>query len=214
MSDELKPSLAQRIKADIRSDVLAQNTLLTQAELSERYKVSRIPVRDALKELLADGWLVTHGKRGVKVPPLNAEQAQELYLMRLPLERLALELAFEHLNFAILGQATDILEQSKQPGHSALELGRLNWQFHWCLYQPCQRPILLKTLDQLHQQTERYIGYQSAQLNYHQTSENEHCELIEALSAKNLQKALDILHRHIEVAGRLLIEHFRVPRSG
>ena len=70
-------------------------------------------MRDGIAKLLKDGWLVVAGKKGVKVPSLNAEQAQELYLMRVSLETLAIELAFEHLNYANLGKAQDVLTQLK-----------------------------------------------------------------------------------------------------
>lgn len=201
-----KLSLETRIKDDIRADKLPVGTWLTQAWLSEFYHVSRIPVRDAISKLLKDGWLVGEGKKGVKVPPLNAEQAQELYLMRLPLEALALELAFEQLNFACLGEARDVLtELHDNDNLTAIEQGMLNWQFHLCLYQPCNKPLLLRTLNQLHEQCERYIGFQATKLNYHQTSENEHYLLLDALEKRQLDQAIQILSQHIKVAGQRLM---------
>ena len=201
-----KLSLEARIKDDIRADILPIGTWLTQAWLSEFYQVSRIPVRDAIGKLLKDGWLVGEGKKGVKVPPLNAEQAQELYLMRLPLETLALELAFEQLSFASLGKARDILVQLDDGQQlEALEQGMLNWQFHLCLYQPCNKPLLLRTLNQLHEQCERYIGFQTTKLNYHQKSKNEHYQLLEALENRQLDQAIIILSQHIKVAGQRLM---------
>ena len=202
-----KLTLLDRIKQDIRNDNLPINTWLTQMWLSEFYQVSRIPVRDAIARLLADGWLVTEGKKGVKIPPLNAEQAQELYLMRLPLETLALKLAYEHLSFAQLGKAQDILTQLNADKHlSAIEQGVLNWQFHYCLYEPCAKPMLLRTLNQLHEQCERYIGFQTAKLDYHSQSESEHQQLLTALQNRELDRALDILSKHIKVAGEKLVE--------
>lgn len=205
-----KMTLDSRIKNDIRADKLPIDTLLTQAWLSDFYQVSRIPVRDAIGKLLKDGWLVVEGKKGVKVPPLNAEQAQELYLMRVPLETLALELAFEHLNFASLGKAQDVLTQLKyNDSLTAIEQGQLNWQFHLCLYQPCNKPLLLRTLNQLHEQCERYIGFQATKLNYHQQSENEHYQLLEALKSRRLDQAIEILSQHIKVAGEQLVTSLR-----
>ena len=201
-----KVTLVERIKADIRNDNLPVDCWLTQAWLSDYYQLSRIPIRDAIVRLLADGWLVSEGKKGVKIPPLNANQAQELYLMRLPLERLALELAFDKLSFAQLGQAQDILTQlHDNKGLSAIEQGVLNWQFHRCLYQPCARPMLLHTLNQLHEQCERYIGFQTAKLDYHQQSQLEHYQILEALQKRQLDQALAVLQQHIRVAGEKLV---------
>ena len=163
-------------------------------------------MRDGIAKLLKDGWLVVAGKKGVKVPSLNAEQAQELYLMRVSLETLAIELAFEHLNYASLGKAQDVLTQLKDNDSlTAIEQGQLNWQFHFCLYQPCNEPLLLRTLNQLHEQCERYIGFQVTQLNYHQQSENEHYQRLEALKSRRLDQAIEILSQHIKVAGEYFV---------
>lgn len=202
--------LSQQIKQDIRADRLPVDQLLTQQWLSDHYQVSRIPVREAIQRLSTEGWFIAHGKKGVKIPPLNAVQAEELYLMRLPLETLALRLAFPHLTFALLGQAQDILSQlSDISGLSPLEQGVLNWQFHLCLYQPCQRPILLRTLTQLHEQSERYLGFQSNKLDYGRRNDDEHHLLLAALSEKDLNAAELILTRHIEEAGQMLVGYFK-----
>ncbi|MFT5164407.1 MAG: DNA-binding GntR family transcriptional regulator [Alteromonadaceae bacterium] len=204
-----KISLSQQIKDDIRADKLPVDQLLTQQWLSDHYQVSRIPVRDAIQGLSSQGWLIAHGKKGVKVPPLNAAQAKELYLMRLPLESLALQLAFEHLSFAVLGEAEDILAQLADIANlDPLTQGKLNWQFHCCLYQLSDKSILLRTLQQLHEHSERYLGFQSQTLQYHHRSEHEHYLLLEALRAKDLDCADGILKRHIEAAGKLLVEYF------
>jgi DNA-binding GntR family transcriptional regulator len=131
--------------------------------------------------------------------------------MRLPLEKLALELAFEHLNFALLGQAEDILVQLDNSHHlPPLEKGVLNWQFHYCLYQPCERPMLLRTLTQLHEQCERYLGFQFNALDYNPRSNDEHYQILAALKNRDLDKALITLNSHIKEAGLLLVEHLRM----
>jgi len=203
-----KTPLWKQIKDDIRQDKLPIDQLLTQQWLSDHYKVSRIPVRDAIQRLSLAGWFIAHGKKGVQIPPLNAAQAQELYLMRMPLEALALELSFDKINFAVLGRAEDILTQlTDTTSLSPLEQGVLNLQFHYCLYQACERPTLLRTLTQLHEQCERYLGFQAHTLDYHSRSEAEHYQLLKALRDKELGLAQQILKRHIEQAGEILVAH-------
>ncbi len=209
MKSGSKISLSQLIKDDIRAEKLPLDQLLTQQWLSDHYQVSRIPVRDAIQRLLSEGWFVAHGKKGVKIPSLNAMQAQELYLMRLPLESLALRLAFPQLTFAVLGQAEDILTELANVNElTRREQGMLNWQFHYCLYQPCERPMLLRTLKQLHEQCERYLGFQSKTLEYHARNQDEHSALLEALRKKDLDKADEILNHHIKEAGEMLVDYF------
>ncbi|MFC6634464.1 GntR family transcriptional regulator [Microbulbifer taiwanensis] len=201
-------SLYQRLKTDLQRGRFAPGRVLKQSELAELYDVSRIPVRDAVQKLKSEGWLTDHGKRGVAVPLFDALEVEDLYLMRMRLEALLLELAVPHLNREILGRAEDILDRmERDPQMTAAEIGALNWQFHASLYQAAGRPTLFATVEQLHRQCERYIGYQSRSLDYQATSQREHYEILAALRHGNPDKAEKILQEHIAAAGRALVQH-------
>lgn len=182
--------------------------MLTQSELAELYGVSRIPVRDALQRLKSEGWLSEHGKRGVAVPQFDPLEVEDLYLMRMRLEPLLLELAAPHLSREILGRAEDILRRmERESPPSAAEIGALNREFHMCLYRAAGRPTLFAMVEQLNRQCERYIGYQSRSLDYQARSQREHYEILAALRKGDSQKAADILGEHIAAAGRTLVQH-------
>jgi len=100
--------LIEQLKADILNGALPRGCPLRQQELSARYNVSRIPVRDAIAQLKNQGWLVTHGKAGVMVPELNWREAEDLYQMRMALEVHLLEHALPNLTHEVLGRAKDI----------------------------------------------------------------------------------------------------------
>lgn len=203
-------NLYERIKADLQHGRFAPGRALKQTEVAELYGVSRIPVRDALQRLKSEGWLTGHGKRGVAVPLFDPVEVEDLYLMRMRLEPLLLELATAHLNGETLGRARDILEDMDADSTlSAQEIGARNWQFHACLYRAAGRPTLFATVEQLHHQCERYIGYQSRSLDYQGTSQSEHYELLTALQGGELDAATALLERHIAAAGRALVDYLR-----
>ncbi|WP_323845627.1 GntR family transcriptional regulator [Microbulbifer magnicolonia] len=203
-------SLYQRLKRDLQRGRFAPGSVLKQTELAEHYGVSRIPVRDALQRLKSEGWLTGHGKRGVAVPRFDAREVEDLYLMRLRLEPLLQELAAPHLSGEILGRARDILQRMEtEPALTAAEIGALNWQFHACLYRAADRPTLFATVEQLHRQCERYIGYQSRSLDYQDTSQREHHEILAALERGDASAAARLLEQHIGNAGRLLVDYLR-----
>lgn len=203
-------SLYRQLKADLQRGRFAPGSVLTQAELAERYAVSRIPVRDALQRLKNEGWLTEHGKRGVAVPEFDPLEVEDLYLMRMRLEPLLQELATPHLNGEILGRARDILDTMEQSAElSAEQIGAYNWQFHACLYQVAGHPTLFATVAQLHCQCERYIGYQSRSLDYQRTSQREHYELLELLQKGDSNAASALLEQHIAAAGRALVDYLR-----
>lgn len=205
-------SIYQRLKADLQRGRFAPGRVLKQSELAQLYGVSRIPVRDALQRLKSEGWLSEHGKRGVAVPRFDPLEVEDLYLMRMRLEPLLLELAAPRLSGEILGRAEDILERMESdPQLAAAVIGALNWQFHACLYRTAGHPTLFATVEQLHRQCERYIGYQSRGLDYQARSQREHYEILAALRRGDAERAAKILEAHIAAAGRALAEHLREP---
>lgn len=205
-----KQQLYLQLKQDIQQGIWPAGQQLTQQQLSEYYQLSRIPVRDVLQQLMAESWLVQSGKAGVMVPVLTATEAEELYLIRLQLEPMALRLAFPYLTFSQLGQAEDLLEHIQDARQQPLyQRGELNWQFHQILYQPCAKPHLLRLLNTLHQQAARYLGFQEQALSYTDTSHQEHCQLIGLLREKALDEAEHLLRQHISDAGELLVRYLK-----
>lgn len=198
----------RQIKLDIRDNRLPVGEPLKQQALSQKYGVSRIPIRDVLQRLKSEGWLVQTGKRGVMIPPLSAQEAEDLYLMRMHLEPLILSQAISQINQQVLGKATDILMAIDGPSPlSVQQHGELNWQFHACLYACAQRPTLFNTIHALHQQCSRYIGFHTHTLDYKQTSQSQHYALLEAIGKKRTGKAKSILKTHIADAGKQMVEY-------
>ena len=201
--------IIDQLKGDILSGALVRGQPLRQQDLSERYDVSRIPVRDAIATLRSQGWLVAHGKAGVMVPNLHWQEAEDLYQMRALLECKLLEHAGENINYEIIGGARDVNERLYGSSLSLLEKGRLNWEVHAVLYQAAQRPTLYNTVAALNEQVRRYMGFQFGPLEYLDASQREHEELFERLEKKDLANAVVLLREHIEVAGSQLVAYLK-----
>lgn len=204
--------LYQRIKQDLSQQKYSAGTVLKQTELAEYYQVSRIPVRDAIQRLLNEGWLCKHGKAGVAVPNFDPVEVEDIYLMRMRLEPLLLEFAFPNINNRMLGSAEDILEEIQQ-SKSAQTVSELNWQFHQTFYLVANRPTMLATVEKLHQQCERYIGYQSLNFDHMGQSQLEHYQLVNFIRNKELKKAQVVLVDHIQYAGEKLTQYFKLANT-
>src|SRR5436190_18670221 len=85
--------LALALEEAIVSGELAPGTVLRQETLSEEYKVSRTPIREALRRLAALGLVSFVPNRGVRVRTLSRDELREAFLVRAELESLATELA-------------------------------------------------------------------------------------------------------------------------
>lgn len=202
-------NLLDQIKTDIVTGKLERGRPLRQSELSERYSVSRIPIRDAIGVLRSQGWLVPHGKAGSMIPELCWVEAEDLYQMRSVLECRLLDLAFDQLTFELVGRARDINHQLNNDTLSMIERGQLNWRFHATLYTAANRPTLFNVVSALNDQVSRYLGFQYGPLQYKGISQSEHEALLTLLEQKNKPEALQLLKNHIEVAGIQIVNYLK-----
>lgn len=201
--------ICQKIKDDILNNQLPKGVPLRQKELSARYGVSRIPIRDALLSLKNEGWLVPNGKAGVMVPKLNWQEAEDLSFMRAELECQLLSLAFDRITKNDILSARLSLVELNENNLTLIRRGELNWRFHDSLYRPADRPVLHSTVERLNRQAVRYLGFQYGPLAYRQTSEDQHDMLLQFIESKNKNAALVLLRQHIEDAGNLLASYLK-----
>lgn len=194
--------LAFSIRQAIITGEFEPGSPLRQEELAKTYNASRMPVREALRMLNAEGLIRIYPNRSAVVAPIDALELRENYEMREAAERLAVKLAIPQLSNAQIDAAALIQEQidACEPG----AFGALNKQFHQTLYQPCQRPRLLAHISGLHDIAERYLRFTIAKLGYTELSAREHRDLLEACYQRDLERALAITSAHIVEAGRTL----------
>ena len=85
--------IARELEDEIVSGHIPPSTVLRQETLSERFEVSRTPVREALRRLAALGLVSFEPNRGVRVRSISADELREAFLVRAELESLATEVA-------------------------------------------------------------------------------------------------------------------------
>lgn len=202
-------SQIEKVAAEIRKGIfsgdLKPGEALRQESLAKSLGVSRMPVRDALTLLQAEGLVMFEPNHGVSVTPLSIDAAREAFAMREALEPIALEAAFDRQSRADLGAAEDAIAFSRQ-ANSTYDLAKSNWDFHHSLYKAAPYPFLLTTLKALHQTATRYqlIG-QSIRLRS-AASETEHLELLMACRDRDRPAALQLLKRHLKFAAEILLD--------
>src|SRR6185312_11475159 len=100
--------LADQLRQEIVSGTLVAGQALPQEELSARFGVSRSPMRDALHQLEAEGWVTYHPNRGAFVARVSAQDVREVYGVRRILEAGAIRLAVANMDAATLARARDL----------------------------------------------------------------------------------------------------------
>jgi DNA-binding GntR family transcriptional regulator len=171
-------------------------TAMRQQELASLFGVSRMPVREALRQLEAQSLLhvVTH--KGAVVAPLIEDNSAETYGLRMLLESEALRLSMPLLTDADIAEADaliDALEQEKD----YTEIGRLNRLFHMTLYSKAPNQRLLKLVEHGLNEEERFLRFNLEAMGLGKTSQEDHRELLNLVAQKKTEQSILTLRNHL-----------------
>ena len=196
--------IAKSLRADIMQGRLKSEEPLRQDEIAARFGVSKIPVREALSQLKAEGLVDFFPNRGAIVSKLSPAEVDEIYIMRIALETTALRRAIPHLTVANLTQAEEMLNVIDQEQDVA-QWGEFNWEFHATLYYPANLPRLMGWIKTLHINVARYLVIYLAGMDYQKASQNEHREILGACRHGDIETAIAHLTQHLQSASNHLI---------
>ena len=197
-------SIANALRNDILQGVYKSNAPLRQDEIAARFGVSKIPVREALQQLKAEGLVTFFPNRGAVVSALSSAEVDEIYAMRIALETLALQRAIPHLTIADLARAEALLNQLDQEPQVA-RWGELNWEFHALLYRPVNLPRLMSWMATLHTNVARYMLLYLAGMEYQAASQQEHRAILAACRQGQIDLACERLRHHLQTAADQLV---------
>ena len=141
----LGDEVAQMLRRAIISGELDSGTHLVESVLSERFQVSRAPIREALRELESEG-LVESRRRGVYVKALTQEDVSELYSLRMMLEGAAVELAvsrFDEDDIAALRKHLETMASAAATGERAA-FAKADMGFHTEVFERVGHRRLLR----------------------------------------------------------------------
>ncbi len=176
---------------------------LRQELFAEELGVSRIPVREALRLLSAEGLVDTIPHRGAFVTMLSQAEVQEFFDVRLRLEPWILREAISHISETDLVRAEKIVADMDTVEPS--QWGKLNWQLHETLYRPAGRPAALGIVRALHEKSERYFRFQVVNAPIRQQAHAEHTALIELCRHGQAEKAEAAMEKHIAEAAKQIL---------
>jgi len=190
----------------ILNGLLDPGTMLAQSEIAENFRISRMPVRDALKMLAQDGLvrLVLH--HGARVTHFSDRDIQEIYAIRKILEGYAVREAIPHITKAVIFQLEDIrgaIEQNSRKG-KVDSMIKENERFHLLLYEGCKNKKLLELLKNLWSSYPKRIFWQihgRADQVVHQ-----HKEILAAVKAKDANRAQKLVQAHLMLAQEGLMQ--------
>ena len=195
-----------RLRQAIIEGTFASGEALRQDQIASEYGVSKIPVREALVQLEADGFVEMFSGRGAFVARLSASQAEEIYLMRRALEPVLLERALpltEQTHWLRAGGILAALEATDLP---FLQWHSLDFEFHTTLYQYADLPTMKKLVANLHRNLARYYKiYETLGTEFRARGEDEHRNILNACQKNDIETAKRVLKAHLERSGKHLL---------
>lgn len=214
IAEEMQPrSMAARdwvfqvIRTAIVRGELPGDMPLRQDEISTALSVSHIPVREAFRQLEAQGLVRIYPNRGAVVTKLSCKELSDVMDTRILLEVGALRLALPHITEKDLARARELLElfsKEKDPIKGA----ELNLKLHFSLYDPCDNQTLLSLIDQMHANVDRYITpfFGKEEVSAELYTVDEHSQIISASESKDTELATAILRTHLQRTKNLLLK--------
>ena len=202
-----KATLTERVYQSLRDDILSNrlppDTRLQEATIAAALEVSRGPVREAFRRLEAEGLINLIPRRGAVVRSLSPEEFLDAYRVREALEVLAMRLATARLENKYLEQLENLHQQMLQ--HAAREevdaFLDANAEFHALFVEQAGNLKLQEVYFPLVNQMHRYRMRSLSLRGGMQRSCAEHRAILDAVRAKDAERA-----------SRLLSEHIRVPQ--
>lgn len=198
--------ISNQLRQLILSGEFVGGTPLKQEILAVQFNVSMSALREALKTLESEGLVKFYPNRGAVVTELSAEEAQEIFEIRILLELGALEFSIPELTKQALEKAEHVLEELEKEEDSN-RWSELNCLFHEYLYEASGKTKLLDMIRVLHNNVERYMRLYLEEMHYQNQSQKEHRDLLEACRQKDIKKAQKILKLHMESASKTLNQY-------
>ena len=186
---------------------LSPGERLLEVQLADEMGVSRTPVREAIRRLELEGFVVMVPRKGAYVAGLSINDVEEVYEIRTVLETLAVRLAAQRMQPADYAQLDELSEKMR----ATWQEGNVdNWvsldaSFHELLYKFSRNERLVAMMNNIMEQLSRYRIISLANVEVRHNSLSEHQELIEALKRHDSEAEATAVAMHIENTKQSLI---------
>lgn len=214
-------TISETVLAELRKDILTgkltPGTKIDQNQLKRRFGVSVIPLREAFKQLQAEGYVDIYPHRGVRVKPLCRDEIEDLYLVRAEVEALAARLALENLREDDLDELKSLFDRMSRLTKAGAykRLLNLNRKFHYTIYRACRHRHLLEILDDLWMRSSRYRNLVTVRPSRAKSAIEEHRKILEACIARDAEALARAVRKNVDETRKMLerapdSEHFPV----
>lgn len=200
----LSAAIVEQLRRDILAGTYAAGEQLRQDALAASFEVSRIPVREALFQLEAEGLVVIEPHKGAIVSAFPLEEIDDVFDLRVLLEPRMLAQSAPLLTPQDFAEASALDAEFKGAiaAQDVAQWGVLNARYHLALYRHARQPRTLAIVTSLLQTSDRFTRLQMNRAPALSRAESEHRKLLRLCQEGKVAQACDYLVAHIEKVRR------------
>jgi len=204
--------IEETLRSAILDGRIPCGTALRQQDLADLFGVSRMPVREALRQLEAQALLNVIAHKGAVVAPLVQGDAVETYALRILLESEALRLSIPLLVDEDLEQAARYIDELETENNYT-EIGRLNRLFHMALYCKAPNQRLLRLVEDGLNEEERFLRFNLEAMGLGKLSQEDHRALLRAVEDRDVERAVKLLEQHLNRGVEVITRYLNSPEA-
>jgi DNA-binding GntR family transcriptional regulator len=193
--------VVDELRERIVSGKLSAGTRIDQQALAEELGVSRMPVREALRRLSAEGFVKLISHRGAVVAELSPDEIIEVYEMRAVLHGLASRLAVPHYTDEDI-EAIRLLLEDMDATEDIGKWIELNHAFHERIESPSNAQHLLQLIERLTQQCAPYVQISLHYLHAENSAMKQHHAIYDACVERDAERLEQLVRAHLSAWGR------------
>ncbi|MBX8567468.1 GntR family transcriptional regulator [Pseudomonas cichorii] len=204
--------IEEKLRNAIIDGSLPSGTALRQQELATLFGVSRMPVREALRQLEAQSLLRVETHKGAVVAPLITEDAVDAYGLRILLESQALRLSIPLLDTEDLATARRCIEALEiETDYS--KMGTLNRLFHMALYAKTPNKRLMRLVEEGLNEEERFLRFNLSSMGLGKLSQDDHWELLRLAEEKAVEEIVGALQNHLNRGVKAITQYLNSKKA-
>lgn len=203
--DEFRPVrdlVLKRLREAILNGTLKAGDRIVESDLAQMFNVSRTPVREALRALEAEGLLERVPRKGLFVKGVTKEDVEEIYLIRMALESLAMSKAVVHITPAEINRLSKLIDQAKKYAYTGQseKLFSAHKEFNDILVKACRMPRLIKLVKVYMEYLEQFRAISLSKRERQVAASKEHEGIFQAVVERDPQRVEMAVKRHLQGA--------------
>ena len=203
----LREVVCETLREAIRSGVLKPGERLMEIQLADELGVSRTPVREAMRKLELEGYVIMLPRRGTYVANISIRDINEVFEIRTTLDALASGLAAERITEEELEQLERLLVSIGEniETRNMKKVVEDDMEFHDILYKASRNQRLVGIISNLREQMTRFRSMSMSYPGRLKKTLEEHSRLVEAIAQRDVELAQKLAVEHMENSEQTLL---------